>query len=382
MASSFSDCAINSSKKDAAFSESCDRRKRCDLCYLRNSSLSGYCLNSLLVFLVIFLFGCATLHPIPQEQDARHSFRAFPKKYRKLALEYERLGELRRALICWQIVDSFKPDNEVSARINMLRAKTLTMADEHFSKGVAYLRNSEKQRARGEFLKALNYDPDHEQALDYLLHEVRQPHFLVYETKEHDSLKKIAGDKYDDSSKDYIVAYFNDIDSSTKLEPGVKLKLPFIEVPLTAEPTHTEDMLHTAQALFKTRQYQKAVLRAKDILTYDPTNNEAAELLNASCYQLGRELIRKKQYVQALRLFEGLDSNYRNVSEIKKLLRKNLNDKAEAHYKKGLTYFLGGELDRAIEEWQEALLLNPDHPRAKRDLKKAQRLSNNLKRFE
>jgi len=331
---------------------------------------------------VIFLFGCASSHPIPKEQDARHSFRAFPKKYRKLASEYERLGELRRALICWQIVDSFKPDNEVSARINILRAKTLTMADQHFSKGVEYLRNSEPQRARREFLKALNYDPDHEQALDHLRHELRQPHFLVYETKEHDSLKKIAEEKYGDFAKDYIVAYFNDIDSSTKLKPGVILKLPFIEVPLTAEPTHTEDMLDMAQALFKTRQYQKALFIAKDILTYDPTNNDANDLLNASYYQLGRELIRQKRYLKALRLFEGLDSNYRNVSEIKKLLRKNLYDKAEAHYKKGITYFLGGELDRAIEEWQEALRLNPAHPRAKRDLEKAQRLSNNLRRFE
>lgn len=58
-----------------------------------------------------------------------------------------------------------------------------------------------------------------------------------------------------------------------------------------------------------------------------------------------------------------------------------LKDQAEAHYVKGIRHFLAEELNDAIQEWEETLRLNPEHPGAKRDLEKARRLLKNIKRL-
>lgn len=352
---------------------------RHDLSCIRKFFLTIPCKHPL-VLLTLFIIGCAPLAHAPKKPFDKDPFRALPEKYRRQALDYEKMKELRRALICWQIVHSFKPDDdESSERIDTLRAKTRAKADDHFLKGTEYLRDNAIQKARREFLIALTYDPDHEQALYYLRNEVSEQDFFTYETRAGDTLPKIAKEIYDDPRKDFLIAYFNELDTSTRLTAGLTLNLPIIEEPLTAQPVDADDMLNMAKDLFKARQYQETLTIVREILAYDPTNTEAVSLSNASNYHLGRDLIRKKRYPEALRLFESLDNNYRNVREILEFLRKYLHDKAEMHYKKGMTYFLADDLNRAIGEWQETLRLDPGHARAKRDLEKAQHLLDKLR---
>ena len=62
------------------------------------------------------------------------------------------------------------------------------------------------------------------------------------------------------------------------------------------------------------------------------------------------------------------------------ILEKNLQQEAEGHYKKGLAYYSSGDLDKAIEEWQETLRLNPTHPQAGKDLQKARQQRERLNR--
>jgi tetratricopeptide (TPR) repeat protein len=58
-----------------------------------------------------------------------------------------------------------------------------------------------------------------------------------------------------------------------------------------------------------------------------------------------------------------------------------LREQAEAHYLKGVNYFLAEDLESAIREWEETLRLNPEHPTVRKDLEKARRLLENLKRL-
>lgn len=44
---------------------------------------------------------------------------------------------------------------------------------------------------------------------------------------------------------------------------------------------------------------------------------------------------------------------------------------AEAHYSKGLAFYLGQQYREAIREWEETLRLDPTHPNARRDIQKA-----------
>jgi tetratricopeptide (TPR) repeat protein len=51
---------------------------------------------------------------------------------------------------------------------------------------------------------------------------------------------------------------------------------------------------------------------------------------------------------------------------------------AEDRYRKGLQYFLAEDLHGAIREWEETLRLDPEHPKAKRDIEKARSLLVNM----
>jgi len=51
---------------------------------------------------------------------------------------------------------------------------------------------------------------------------------------------------------------------------------------------------------------------------------------------------------------------------------------ADRHYEKGLKYFMANDLEKAIQEWETTLQLNPAHPKANRDLDRAKKLRERL----
>jgi tetratricopeptide (TPR) repeat protein len=62
-------------------------------------------------------------------------------------------------------------------------------------------------------------------------------------------------------------------------------------------------------------------------------------------------------------------------------LDASLQEQADVHYAKGIKYFLSEELEKAIEQWEETLRINPNHPNAKRDLQRARNLLKNLRKL-
>jgi len=356
--------------------------------------------------LFVFFLGCATVPPVHEEPTKEEvppvalplpeeraieidPFEAFPEKYRLKALEFERKEELHRALLAWQVVRSFRPDDLKSAeRIKALEARIRVESNKHFLKGLEHFQKNSFLAARNEFLLALTYDPDHEQALDYLKHKLNEPDFILYETKEDDTVKKVAQKIYHDSDKDFLVAYLNDLNSSDKLKPGLTLKLPIIESfasVTAARPLESEEMLNKARALFKDRKYNQAISFAEKILEYAPGNNEAKDLKNASYYQLGARLRQKKEYRESLSMFKKVDINYKNVRTMVATLEKHLQEQktqAENHYQRGVRHFLAEELDEAIKAWEKTLQLDPQHLKAKKDIEQAYRLKEKLKKIK
>lgn len=71
-----------------------------------------------------------------------------------------------------------------------------------------------------------------------------------------------------------------------------------------------------------------------------------------------------------------MDPGYRDVTVLKASVEKQF---AELHYNNGIKYFTEEKLDQAVQEWKETLRLNPQHPKAKRDVENALRL---LKKLE
>jgi len=336
----------------------------------------------ILWFLPVALFGCAGLIPQPERAPVveEHTW-ALPTVYAQRAQDYERAGDLRRALYSWEIVHAFDRGNvELLQKISRLKEVIRTKAEEHFAKGVSYVRASDTQGARREFLATLFYDPDHTQALGYLKFKLVQQDSMSYQTTRGDTARTIAKKEYGDQKLAFLVAYFNDLSEEAELEPGLTLQLPILPTTFGKRRPHTEDMVDMARALYQAGEYDQSVSVAKGVLANEPAQKEAAELMRASTYETGRSLLRDKRYVEALKVFRGLKPDYRDVRQIIQILEKNLQTEAESHYKKGLAYYSSGDLDKAIEEWQETLRLNPTHPQAGQDLKKASRQRERLNR--
>lgn len=352
---------------------------------------------------IAFFFGCATqpsvrkepapekippeVSPVPEVPvTEKDPFEKLPEEYRLKAMEFEQRGDLAKALFSWRIVHRFKPgDGESAQEIEALETRIRLEADKHFLQGLEHLKKNSIQEARREFLIALTYNRDHDQALDYLRSKLTEPDSIQYKIKDGDTLRRIANQIYHDPEKDFVIAYFNDLNSNGRLRPGTTLRLPNIEAVMTTKPAYPEEMLNKAKASLNARSYGRAASFAEKVLEYAPTNSEANELKNASYYQLGTSLLQKKDYRESLRAFKKVDPTYKNVRETISDIEKRLRDqKAEAEnlYLKGVKYFVAQELDAAVKEWEKTLKLDPDHPKAKNDLEKARRMRENLKKLQ
>lgn len=195
------------------------------------------------LLLIIFLFSCAPKPLIHKEsvieKPGVDPFETFPGKYRLKAVEYERKEDLRKAFLAWQVVLSFLPyDNEASEKIAELEDRIRIEDEKHFQKGLDYFRNNSFQAARKEFLIALSYNQDNEQALYYLKHKLNDNSYIRYETKEGDTLRSIAKEVYNDPEMDFLIVYFNDLNKNNNLREGIMLKLPVIDSILINTQNH------------------------------------------------------------------------------------------------------------------------------------------------
>ena len=361
--------------------------------------------RSVLIILVLFIFGCATAPPKPAPPPApkpvptpeKDPYSQFPDRYRIQAMEYEKRGELPRAVQCWEIVLAFRPaDEEGTQKIAALRTRMQTLADQHFKKGLGYYQSHSIPAARKAFLLALYYDPDHAEAMSYLKERLTEEDHTLYEVKPGDTLKEIAKKVYNDPQKDFLIAYFNDLEKDPKLTPKIVLRLPVLDVPeakaiteteekpmapkeILGEPKGKKETIAKAQAYFKANKFKEAVSITEEILVTDPSNKEVRDLTNGSYYEMGKALNQQKKYEEALEQFARVDPGYRDVSGLVLSVKKQL---AEVHYVNGIKYFTEEKLDKAIQEWEETLKYNPQHPKAKGDMENAAKLLEKLKEIK
>jgi tetratricopeptide (TPR) repeat protein len=349
--------------------------------------------------------GCAT-SPEKSKQPAfwsattgprieKDSFSDFPERYRLKAREDEKRGDLPKAVKGWEVVKSFLPtDPEAGEKIAQLKGQISAAADKHFRKGVSYFGTHSNSSARKEFLLTLYLKPDHVEAIQYLKEKLVGEDFLTYEVKRGDTIKEVARKIYKDPQKDFLIAYFNGLKIDGRIEPPMILKMPFlnfapaktppIRPPKAADPIpeitlDTKEILGKARTTYQEGDYQESTALAEKALKYDPANKETHELLNASYYQWGKQLSRERKYHEALEAFNRVDPAYKDVNFQLAYNRKQL---AEAHYIKGVKFFIEEDIEDAIQEWEITLSLEPDHPKAKKDIENARNLLQKLEKIK
>ncbi len=295
------------------------------------------------------------------------------------AREYEKHGEIYEAMLCWQILTILNPsDREYVDKFQRLRLESRQRANQYFESGVLFFKKKAYQSARKEFLRALRYNPDHIESLEYLKGKMSTEIFQLYRIKSRDSLRLISKKFYQDPNKNLLIAIYNDLDPNQELVVGNYLRLPVLESGLTRPTVDITSELDKARKLFLNRDYERAVRRTDLILQIDPSNGEAAELKNAALYQIAETYRKRQNYVETLRTLKKLDPRYKGVqkdiAEVKSLLLQQ----AEENYRLGVNFFVNEEFNKAIERWQDTLKQNPQHPKARQDIEKARRLLKKL----
>ena len=365
---------------------------------------------SMIIFALVF-YGCAAAppKPTPPAPEKVSPAPSFPQRYLEMAEGYEKAGELRKALLCWEVIQSFQPAGEEAAkRIADLRARTLALADQHFKQGLVYYKNNSIPAARREFALALYYDPEHSEAMTYLKTKLTEEDETLYEVKPGDTLEEIAKKIYNDPQKDFLIAEMNHLGKDAKLVPKAVLRLPILDVspPITGEtkevqketvmdpkellaepkePKETQDyketrvMMAKAELQFKANKFKETADIAEDILSGDPSNKRARELKNASHYQMGKVLSTQKKYEEAIDQLSRVEPGFRDAPELILSAKKKL---ADVHYVKGIKYYTEEKLELAVQEWEETLKLNPQHPKARGDMDNALKLLQRLKEIK
>ncbi|TAN44556.1 MAG: hypothetical protein EPN22_06260 [Nitrospirae bacterium] len=315
------------------------------------------------------------------------------EKYQEMANEAEKNAEFVKALQCWQIVSGFVPnDTETTQKVRELKAKIKKLAESHFDKGVNFYRNKSFNEARKAFLAALLYNPAHREALDYLQGKVEEENFRYFEIKRTATLQEVAEQAYSDPDKDFLIAFFNNVDVNAKLEPGTLLRVPItgsepkqmanIEVAKLGAAKSEKDvtvnvkeMISKAIAFVNARKYGEALGLAYQIMNY----NVEKDVKNDFYYQVGVALVKDEKYSESLKLFSLIDAGYRDVSGYISSVKKIVKGKAEDSYKKGVNFYINNNYQKAVSEWEYTLEIDPTHKKAKEDIEKARELLKKLK---
>lgn len=330
--------------------------------------LSRTCCWPLLFFLMLIVFsGCAMQQS--SSDLGSGTFRVLSEKYRQKAFDYESKGLFPEAIESLKIVQGLQPDDQhIKERISALKKKSRAISDGHYKKGVAFYQSGKQDEARREFLLTLAYDQNHKMALDYLKKKLQQPVFRIYTVQAGDTVGKIARQELHDSNNAVFIETFNDIDSSKVLPAGLQLRLLLIEKDFSGE---------------EPADYGIAQVAAQDNVARlgKTAKKKDKSKQNNLIYTKAKEYLKQKKYRKSLQLLQQIDTNYRDVRMLIVSTEASLQQEADVHYRKGISYFLSENLEKAIAEWEEVLRLDPGHLKAEKDLKNARSMRQRINTY-
>ena len=327
------------------------------------------------VFMFVLVYGCAGVQVAPDKTNILY------KKYETRALEFEETGEFRIALYCWKIAAGLTTDNKnIDLHISDLEKRIIRESEEHFIKGIDLYHNDRPVQALDEFLITIRRNPDHEEALRYLKYiqsgkkfaEIQKKPVTFKETFQ--KPPKCASDKAPE-----IVAF---VEKPVKPVPESKKiiasnRLAAFEKSKTKKQTKTN--LRKAQVCFNNKNYNDTIRLTSKILKNDTGNRKALSLKNASYFSKGASLQSHKKYFEALQMYRKVSPDYEDVDKKIFALKKEINQKAEFHYKNGVRLFVDEKIKSAIAQWKKCLDLNSKHAEARKSIKKACNILKKLK---
>jgi tetratricopeptide (TPR) repeat protein len=244
----------------------------------------------------------------------------------KKAKTYENIDELQRALFYLKIAGTLSPDDKkIAGEISGLKAATGIKSDTHFKKGKKLYGQNRFEEARNQFLTALRYNPDEKPALDYLKNRRIPKEYIFYTPGKDDSLKSISEKFYKDPDLDFLIAYFNNLETGSEPKPGKTLMFPILPAEVKPAAIDIRQDIISAKRLLEEKKYQAVIEISDSILKKDHSNKAVIDLKNQAFYQIGMEMLRNEKYFEAVSIFRKIPPGYEGVNEaIQEAFQKEL----------------------------------------------------------
>ena len=232
--------------------------------------------------------------------------------YRQKALDHERQGKLREARLAWQVVARLDPQNaSIGEIIKTLDRGIANAVQNHYDSAVASFGRGDLASAQRELLIVLRLDPHHKSAREYLDRCLNHDEPRLYKVIKGDSFIKIATRTYNDPTKAYIVAYYNDLDPDKPLLVGTVLTLPTLDPQYMVPRADINAMVFKAQNALNNKAYDHAAALAVKILEKVPGHPEAPDIKDQAHFGKAKAMIRDRKYLAALGELKKVSPNFK-----------------------------------------------------------------------
>ena len=253
-----------------------------------------------------------------------------------LGEKYYKKGDLISARAMFEDIIALNPDHqEAKDYINKIENTFGEVVDSIFVRGVSYYEQANYLKAVDEMEKVLALNPEHQEAKEYIT-------LIENKQSELEQVKLALKKKQEEKRK------------NRKISAHLKKGLTYYE----------------------RKQWTKAIKSFNEVLALAPEHKEALEH-NAICYyEQGLILHGEDKLLEALHTFNNvlrLNPEHEEAQEEISRINEECKEKAEEYNRKGLVEYTKGNLEEAIESWENALLFNPDLETAQKNLERARK---------
>jgi tetratricopeptide (TPR) repeat protein len=191
-----------------------------------------------IIFLCVLATGCEFFGTKPSKKTPQQ----LAGQYLAKAQEYEAKGDLVEALEQYKLLLTVDPANQLAQdKSTQIGQEVKRLAENHYQSGLANYRNGRYTPARQEFLTALRYDPEHQQAKKMLTTQIELKQidrYVLHTIQPDESIATLAQKYYGDYKKFHLIAQYNELEDATKVRVGQKVRIPVIEgIPIIAGPS-------------------------------------------------------------------------------------------------------------------------------------------------
>lgn len=342
------------------------------------------------------------------------------QRFFEQAKQEEAAGNSIEALEFYRLAATVDRRNREAVNSAIRIKKMLDASSEEHLRAARSLLDTDREAAKLELLKALRFNTDNERAHALLQKEFSRPVLSEYTVKEGDTLLRIAEAQYNNPGGELLLTRINNLSIVDVFEPGSTIDVPIVSARLSkrlypvakpegelgealkkqaeqeaaqaaavaqevfeeplqesmvaSAPSSAEALLSTAQLQFSNGLYDTAVSITEEILAADPANEEAKQIRNDSYLALAKAKWADGSAANTMRMLIRLPEGYKDSGSLRAKAKSKLDADSEPLYLAGVKYFLGEELQKAVEQWELTLQVNPFHAKARSDLERARKL--------